>query len=222
MMRMLELFSGSGVMGETFRSAGWDVVTVDLHTPATIKFNLLDVTREDIISWCGGEPDFIWMSPPCTCFSIAKGGRLKFDWKRELGTITPRSDDAILGYKLMLKSLQVTRWFHNALWVIENPRGLMRKMPCFKGITRYTVTYCQYGHKAMKPTDLWTNMSWNPRRPCSYGSPCHESAGSNRGIKGMNKSYERAKIPTELCIEVEQAARSSLSGKKANSEQVKK
>ncbi len=35
----------------------------------------------------------------------------------------------------------------NLIWYIENPRGMMRKMPCMQNLIRHTVTYCQYGDK---------------------------------------------------------------------------
>ncbi len=67
---------------------------------------------------------------------------------------------------------------------------------------RHTVTYCQYGHKYMKPTDIWTNHP-NPRfkEPCSNGDDCHESAprGSRQGTQGLKGNLERSIIPPELC-----------------------
>ena len=89
------------------------------------------------------------------------------------------------------------------LWFIENPRGVMRKVI---GLEKYqhTVTYCQYGDSRMKPTDIWTNAIWTPRPKCKNGSPCHEAAprGSKTGTQGRKGSFERSKIPTELCLDV--------------------
>jgi hypothetical protein len=69
-------------------------------------------------------------------------------------------------------------------WFIENPRGGMRKMNFMQELPRYTITYCQYGDKRMKPTDIWTNHpapGFKP--PCKNGAPCHEPAprGSKSG-----------------------------------------
>ena len=58
-------------------------------------------------------------------------------------------------------------------------------------LPRYTVTYCQYGDKRMKPTDIWTNHP-NPKfKPmCKNGDPCHEKAprGSRSGTQGIKGS----------------------------------
>lgn len=71
-----------------------------------------------------------------------------------------------------------------------------------KDIPRYTITYCQYGDKRMKPTDIFTNYK-NPNfKPiCKNGDPCHEKAprGSKTGTQGLKKAKERAVIPSELC-----------------------
>lgn len=84
----------------------------------------------------------------------------------------------------------------------KNPRGGMRKMVWMKGIPRYTVTYCQYGDKRMKPTDIWTNHpAPRFRPPCKNGASCHERAprGSRTGTQGLKGSKERSVIPAALC-----------------------
>lgn len=70
---------------------------------------------------------------------------------------------------------------------------------------RYTVTYCQYGYRYMKPTDIWTNHP-DPqfKPPCKAGDPCHEAAprGSRNGLQGVKGSADRGRIPEELCEHV--------------------
>lgn len=71
-----------------------------------------------------------------------------------------------------------------------------------KEIPRYTVTYCQYGEKRMKPTDIWTNHPKpNFKPPCKKGDKCHEPAprGSKTGTQKLKTAKERAIIPKELC-----------------------
>lgn len=72
-------------------------------------------------------------------------------------------------------------------------------------IPRHTVTYCQYGARAMKPTDIFTNAS-DPRfcPPCRNGAPCHESAprGSKSGTQGLANARERGRIPERLCLHI--------------------
>ena len=74
-------------------------------------------------------------------------------------------------------------------------------------LMRKTVTYCQYGEKYQKPTDIWTNASnWIPKKMCSPGDSCHESAprGTRSGTQGLKNSEERGRIPQELCDEIVQ------------------
>jgi hypothetical protein len=73
-------------------------------------------------------------------------------------------------------------------WFIENPRGMLRKMAFMQGWSRSTVTYCQYGMKYQKATDIWNNCyEWKPRPICSSRSPCMARAprGSRYGVQGI-------------------------------------
>ena len=106
----------------------------------------------------------------------------------------------------MKETLEILKHFNPKYFYIENPRGLLRKMDFMQteGI-RHTVTYCQYGDKRMKPTDIWTNnFNWIPKPMCKNGMPCHESAprGSRTGTQGLKDNYERSKVPYELCQEI--------------------
>ena len=78
----------------------------------------------------------------------------------------------------------------------------MRKTEWMQGIPRYTVTYCQYGDKRMKPTDIWTNHpmpGFLP--PCKNGDSCHEPAprGAKTGTQGIKGTRDRSRIPAALC-----------------------
>jgi hypothetical protein len=219
MMRMLELFSGSGIMGETFKKAGWDVCRIDIIGNPEIKSDIRRVTLDEIMFVLGGKPDFIWASPPCTAFSTASMGK---HWTGGKEAYIPADEVAIIGLELVKATINLIFLF-DSYYMIENPRGVLRKMP-FMTMKRHTVTYCQYGEKSMKPTDLWTNLeTFTPRPMCKNGMSCHDAAprGSKTGTQGKLGRFERAKLPYQLCVEVEQAARSSLSGKKTNIEQVR-
>ncbi len=90
---------------------------------------------------------------------------------------------------------------------------MLRKQDFMIELKRDTVTYCQYGFKTQKPTDLWNNLNHNFKPMCKPGASCHEKAsrGARAGIQGINNSFSdlgskgkvlRAIIPEKLCLEI--------------------
>ena len=67
-MKLLELFSGTRSVGTVAKSFGWTVVSLDLKN-ADINCNIMDW---DYKQYPVGYFDFIWASPPCIEYSIAK------------------------------------------------------------------------------------------------------------------------------------------------------
>lgn len=202
-MKILELFAGSRSIGKAAEELGFEVFSSDLEPFEGIDY-ACDILEFDVnkLPW---QPDVIWASPPCTGFSVAALGH---HWTGGKGAYIPATDTARLGIKLAEKTIELIRTLNPKYWYIENPRGLLRKMPFMQEFTRHTVTYCQYGDKRMKPTDVWTNnTNWIPRQACKNGDACHEAAprGSKTGTQGLVGAYNRSKIPHELCLEVMRA-----------------
>ena len=199
---MIEFYSGSGHMAAAFKAAGWRVVTFDLFHPADHQKDILTLTREEIVSLCGGEPSFMWFGTPCTGFSVASIGT---HWGGGWRKYEPKTDTARLGMALAAKNKEIVSWFPDAKWGIENPRGVLRKLPIYADLRRETITFCQYGDDRMKPTDIWTNMNnWKPRPICKNGDSCHVRAprGAKTGTQGLKGAYERAIYPIEFCKEI--------------------
>jgi len=93
-MRMVELFSGSGVMSERFALGGWETETVDL------------LRGRDVMSWePKGEYKFVWAAPPCEQYSAL---RYSYDhiWKADR--------------TLWLRTLELVYRIGPRFWVIEN------------------------------------------------------------------------------------------------------
>lgn len=149
-------------------------------------------------------PDVIWASPDCTTYSIAAIST------HRNGTV-PKTDYAAKCDRVNIHVLElISKWLMlnpQLTFFIENPRGMLRKMPFMQGLTRHTVWYCQYGDDRAKPTDIWTNSGdWIPRPVCRNGNRnCHHQPaprGSKTGTQGRKNSYQRAIIPMELCKEI--------------------
>lgn len=137
----------------------------------------------------------------CSTFSIAA---ISHHRKKnpETGNLDPVSDYAKFCDKVDQNVLKLIKDLNPVYYWIENPVGGLRKMTWMQDIPyRYTTTYCQWGEKRMKPTDLFTNYpnAYFPR--CKNGDPCHESAprGSKTGTQGLKNSKERSRIPDALC-----------------------
>lgn len=203
-MKVLELFSGTGSIGKAFRKQGHEVFSIDVnpnHNPSLCK-DILKLSVKDIPF----KPDVIWASPPCTTFSVA--GR-----SSNYTNFMPNNIGACLGLAFVYKTIELIDELKPDKWFIENPMGYLRKFPCMLGFHRKTVTYCQYGDKRMKPTDIWTNCSeWIPKKRCKNKDPCHESAprGSKAGTQGLKDDVERGKIPDLLCDEICKACEGNL------------
>ena len=202
-MKVLELFAGTRSIGKAFEKRGHKVYSVDWDKNfenINLYVDIGELSAEQVIKLCGGIPDVIWASPDCTSYSIAAISHHRT--KEENGNLAPVSDYAKLCDRVNKHVLDLIQELKPKYYFIENPRGGLRKMDFMKGLYRYTVTYCQYGDKRMKPTDIWTNHP-NPQfKPvCKNGDSCHESAprGSKTGTQGLKGSIERARIPDLLC-----------------------
>ena len=202
---LLELFAGARSIGKTGESLGMNVFSVDWEPFDGIDL-AMDVEHMRL-NHVPFVPDVVWASPDCATYSVAAISRHR-------DGVIPKSQyahkcDAVNIHFIDL----INEWLKinpNMIFFIENPRGMMRKMPFMQGFKRHTVWYCQYGEDRAKPTDIWTNSSkWIPRPVCHNGNKnCHHQPsprGSKNGSQGKKNSYESSKIPHDLCIEILQS-----------------
>lgn len=207
-MNVLELFAGSCSFSNVAKERGHNTFTSDWEQYGKIDY-VTDIMNFDVEK-IPFKVDFVWASPPCTYFSVASIGH---HWYPDH---TPKSDKALEGVAIVLKTLEIIEKVNPRLgWLIENPRGKLRKLGLLNNDYLNTVTYCRYGDTRMKPTDLWNTISppWKPRKMCKNGDPCHVAAprGSKTGTQGLKGSYERSKVPSELCEEIIKVLESSRS-----------
>lgn len=203
---MLELFAGSRSIGKAAEAKGMNVFSVDWtdYDGIDLVMDIGDMKPSDVPF----IPDAVWMSPDCKTYSIAACGT------HRLNSIEPQTQYAKDCDRVNQHVISLIKYWlkinPKMVFFIENPRGMLRKMPFMQEFKRHTVWYCQYGDDRAKPTDVWTNSkSWVPRPQChnfrNGVKHCHhESAprGSRTGTQGRNGSYDRSKIPEQLCNEV--------------------
>lgn len=204
-MLIFDFFSGTGSATQAFKDAGHTVITFELDKSfdATEWVDVFDLNAKDLIERYG-VPDFIWASPPCTAFSVASMGH---HWIAGGENPVPRTEQAKKAQELVAHTLLLINNLNPKNgWLMENPRGMLRKLPVVNGVPRITVTYCQYGDSRMKPTDLWgfVHSNWKSRKMCKNGWPCHTPAprGSQTGTQGISGARDRSRVPYEIGKEI--------------------
>jgi len=160
---LVELFAGSRSIGKVSDELGMNVFSVDWQNFEGI--NLAIDIGEMKTSDVPFIPDVVWASPDCTTYSIAACST------HRTNSIEPKSEyakkcDQVNQHFIGL----IKEWLKvnpNMVFFIENPRGMLRKMPFMQEFKRHTIWYCQYGDDRAKPTDIWTNSKdWQPRPIC--------------------------------------------------------
>lgn len=145
-IKVLDLYSGLKGWSGPWKERGHKVFCVEIQErwPADHR-DIFTLTRKHL-PW---KPDIVLASPPCTAFTVMQIGR---NWTHDH---QPKTQSALDGLALLDRTIEIIEALNPRWYIMENPRGKMRKMPQMEGRERRTVTYCQYGEKRMKPTDLW-------------------------------------------------------------------
>ena len=149
-MRVLELFSGTGSVGDVCRRMGCEVTSLDRDMPADIQ---TDMMNWDYRPLPPGSFDFIWASPPCTEYSVAK-------------TVGVRKLDE--ANAVVRRTIEIIRYFNPSYWMMENPQtGLLKSQGVVANLPYDDLDYCKYGMCYRKRTRLWHNLfCWTPRPLC--------------------------------------------------------
>lgn len=206
-LKVLELFSGTRSIGKAFEAHGHEVYSVDWDKKFKAHWyvDVESVRPQDILKRFG-RPDVIWASPDCSSYSLAAISKhRKLD--KELGGGLPLTEYAKKCDRTNVQLIRLLTALKPEVWFIENPRGMLCKMPWMQWAPKYLVTYCSYTQdlpieqRRMKPTHVFTNVP-NPgfKPACKNGDPCHVRAprGARTGTQGLSK-VDRARIPEHLC-----------------------
>jgi site-specific DNA-cytosine methylase len=199
-MLIFDFFAGTGSATQAFADAGHKVIKFEIDEQFEADHrDITQITAEYLIAKYG-TPDFIWASPPCQKFSVASCSKY---W---MPNGQPRDGQAAKALSLVKYTIDLIEELAPLDgFIIENPRGMLRKQSIMAELPRRTVTYCQYGDTRMKPTDLWGYArAWQPRKPCSNGDSCHEAAprGSRTGTQGIKGAKLKSMIPYDLGKEI--------------------
>ena len=190
MPRLLELFSGTGSVGRAFEAKGWEVISLDILPGATITSNIL---TWDFKIYPPRHFDFIWASPPCTEYSIART-RAK----------TPRN--ITLADTIVCATLTIIEYFKPKMWLLENPQtGYLKRRPFMVNIPWRDVTYCKYGFPYKKQTRLWGWFPFVLRPVCRMGAGCENVVDGRHPIRAQRSQHrleDLYAIPPELCDEI--------------------
>lgn len=219
-MYTLELFSATKSFSKVMAEHGHKTKTVDISPEfdpdirsdirslyikgRTPKHSLVD-------SRLAGTFDVIWASPPCEAFSVAAIGK---NWGGGFRAYEPKRPEAREAIEVVEATLDLINIIEPKWWFIENPQGVLKKMPFMQPYKMHTIWYCHYGDTRAKPTNIWTNaLWWQPQPPChnrrkGHTLTCccmdHSAAprGSRTGTQGLSGAIARGVIPPALFEEI--------------------
>ena len=183
----LDLFSGSGSVGEVAKELGYDVISLDRDMEAEIQIDIMDW---DYTDFPRGFFDVIWASPPCTEYSRAK-------------TTAPRDIEG--ANQIVERTLDILEYFEPKYFIIENPQtGLLKDQLCMWGLPFKDIDYCKYGMPYRKRTRIWNNVfRWEPKPLCKRD--CNSmNETRTRHIEEPKRIHQRQlnKVSSELIKEI--------------------
>ena len=193
-LKVVDLFSGLGGFSQAFVDRGHEVTRYEYDEkhkaiPCTIIKDVYTLTSNDL-----KDADIILASPPCTHFSYAaqkKGGHRH--WPKGVPTEATREQ-----IELVKHTLRIIKGANPKYWVLENPRGFLRRVI---GTPSKITYWIAWGAKTMKPTHLWGKLP-----PVLWKQPLKKQRGDWGELMPRDSSL-RALIPYDfslaLCLAAE-------------------
>jgi hypothetical protein len=181
-MKVLELFAGTGSVGNVFKEHGWEVVSLDRDLPADISTDIMDWDYRSQFE--PGSFDIIWASPPCTEYSIAKRTGVR---KIELAN------------SIVQRTLEIIDYLQPKYYILENPQtGLLKHQPFMQDRPYNDLDYCRYG----MPYRKRTRVSWNNPSPSSSPSKCCRLCEAEWTEEQGGSARRRSRAPADRSREL--------------------
>ena len=167
---ILDLCGGTGAWSRPYKEAGYDV-------------RLVTLPEQNVLTYDPPEGVYgILAAPPCTEFSLAKGGQPR-DFQGGMNIVSA-----------CLRIIWKCRTNGNLkFWALENPVGFLRQ---FIGHLHFTFEQWQYGGDKRKATDLWgyfkeptPTVKEFPLKDYTQKNPCGSSNGRAWGKRTYPAEY---------------------------------
>src|SRR3990167_5321404 len=162
---ILDLCGGTGAWSKPYKDAGDDVRVITLPD-------------NDVMTYKPPEGVYgVLAAPTCTMFSLAR-----------TTAKTPRDLDG--GLKLVRRCLDIIWEVKPRFWVMENPKGLLRK---FMGKPAFEFDASEFGEDYNKHTDLWGYFK-EPKKTREY----IRYPSTDKNTRKLPPIPEYYKIDTEM------------------------
>lgn len=180
----MELFSGTGSVGQVARALGFEVVSVDIDDtwkPDICK-DIRKLRPEEIYNFCNRNViNVVWASPDCSQYSHLR------NCMPHIPRNIARSNEIVMATLSLIRRINPFAWF------LENPAtGKLKDQHFIKNIEYKDCCYCRYNKSLpfKKHTRIWGKgvQHWNSPKMCKTYSNLNAKSKLNRMLQAYGKT----------------------------------